>query len=294
MNLHDAALYICGTPIGNLEDASPRLVRVIGECELVASEDTRRTRTLMSALGVSLTGRKIISIRADNESAGALQLVDALRRGKSVAYMSDAGMPGISDPGGILVASARSAGFRVIVVPGPSAVSTALAASGNLHTRYTFVGFFPRSTRELSQLFEDHSNTTIVGFESPRRCRKTIATIADIQPARTVTICRELTKVHECIVAGEAAALAEDNQPEVEKGEIALVLAPVEIGRVLDEQVDGRYLDLVEDINAEGVSLKDATRIVAARFSDHAGVSKKQLYDAILQRRKSAGALHDE
>ena len=194
-------LVVVPTPIGNLEDVTLRALSALRDADVVACEDTRRSRVLMDRFGVKAP---LVSYHEHNEPARARELVKRMQGGDVVALVSDAGMPLVSDPGFVLLREAIAAGVAVEVLPGPSAVLTALVASGLPSATWRFVGFLPRKHSALVELFE--SPETLVAFESPNRIAKTLAAI---DPSREVAVCRELTKVHEEIVRGSAGSLAE-------------------------------------------------------------------------------------
>jgi len=217
-------LYVVGTPIGNLEDLSGRAARVLGEVALVAAEDTRRTRALLSHLGVR---KPLERLDANVEHSPRLQrVVDALDAG-DVALCSDGGMPLVSDPGAQLVQAARAAGHRVEVVPGPSAVTAALALAGVRADSFVFLGFLPRKATAMARALEALATDQrpAVAFESPQRLLKALAIAADVLPERQVAVARELTKVHEELRWGTAAELATHYTAHPPKGEITLVFA---------------------------------------------------------------------
>jgi 16S rRNA (cytidine1402-2'-O)-methyltransferase len=215
-------LYIVGTPIGNLEDLTPRAARVLAQVSLVAAEDTRRTRQLLSHLGLS---KPMLSVHADAERGRASQIVEALNRG-DVALCTDAGMPSISDPGAHLVARVRDAGHGVAVVPGPSAVTAALALSGLSADRFVFLGFLPRKSSEMTRAAEALADETrtVVAFESPYRLVKALDIIAAVLPQRSCAVARELTKVHEELRTGTAEELADHYRSHPPRGEITILI----------------------------------------------------------------------
>ena len=215
-------LVVCPTPIGNLEDVTLRVLAALREADVVACEDTRRTRVLLDRYGVK--GR-LVSYHEHNEQARAAELVARMRDGEVVALVSDAGMPLVSDPGYVLVRACVAAGLAVEVLPGPSAAITALVASGLPASEWHFHGFLPRKKGELRRVFSEFPGT-VVAFESPRRVPATLALLAAVDPVREVAVCRELTKVHEEVVRGSAAELAERYADAPPKGEVVLVLGP--------------------------------------------------------------------
>ncbi|HEY5428913.1 MAG TPA: 16S rRNA (cytidine(1402)-2'-O)-methyltransferase [Solirubrobacteraceae bacterium] len=214
-------LVVCPTPIGNLQDITLRVLAALREADVVACEDTRRTRVLLDRYGV---GGTLVSYHEHNERARAEDLVGRMQAGAVVALVSDAGMPLVSDPGLVLVRACVAAGLGVEVLPGPSAVLSALVASGLPAERWQFVGFLPRKQGELSRVLS--LPETLVAFESPRRLAATLATLAALDPERPVAVCRELTKIHEEIVRGSAAELAERFGETQPRGEIVLVVGP--------------------------------------------------------------------
>jgi 16S rRNA (cytidine1402-2'-O)-methyltransferase len=215
-------LVVCPTPIGNLEDITLRVLSALREADVVACEDTRRTRVLLDRYGVRA---KLVSYHEHNEQARSSELVGRMREGAVVALVSDAGMPLVSDPGYVLVRACVAAGLPVEVLPGPSAAITALVASGLPADEWHFHGFLPRKKGELREVLS-HSDGTLVAFESPRRLPATLSLLAELDPAREVAVCRELTKAHEEVVRGTAAELASRYASVPPKGEIVLVLAP--------------------------------------------------------------------
>jgi 16S rRNA (cytidine1402-2'-O)-methyltransferase len=214
-------LIVCPTPIGNLEDVTLRVLASLRDADIVACEDTRRTRTLLDRYGVA---GKLVSYHEHNERARSEELIGQMRGGATVALVSDAGMPLVSDPGLILVRACMTAGLAVEVLPGPSAPLSALVASGLATDRWQFVGFLPRKQNDLAATLR--TPETFVAFESPKRLAASLAALADIDPQREVAVCRELTKLHEEIVRGTAAELAGRYAGDPPKGEIVIVAGP--------------------------------------------------------------------
>jgi 16S rRNA (cytidine1402-2'-O)-methyltransferase len=215
-------LVVCPTPIGNLEDVTLRVLSALREADLVACEDTRRTKTLLDRYGVSA---QLVSYHEHNEERRARELVKRIGEGETVALVSDAGMPLVSDPGYVLVRACVGAGLPVEVLPGPSATIAALVASGLPSDSWRFAGFLPRKRGELRRALSEPEGT-VVAFESPRRVPATLALLAEIDPERQVAVCRELTKVHEEVVRGSAAELAERYAGGPPRGEVVLVIGP--------------------------------------------------------------------
>lgn len=272
-------LLVCGTPIGNLDDVTPRLRATLGAVDAIACEDTRTTRQLLSALGVSAP--RLVSYRDDNEADAARRVLAELEAGRDVALVTDAGMPGVSDPGAVLVQAAHDAGVEVRVIPGPSAVDAAVAVSGCGGSGYVFVAFLPRSARELCDLVREHAGEVVVAFESPRRLPRSLEIVAGIQPDRRGCVARELTKRFEQVACGSvrdlAARVGEDGDVPA-RGEFVVVLDRLPGDAAA---VSVRAVDLVLAMVDEGVRMKDACRLVAA----HDGVPTRELYERARVRR---------
>jgi 16S rRNA (cytidine1402-2'-O)-methyltransferase len=243
----DGRLLVCATPIGNLEDVTLRVLKVLGEADVIACEDTRRTRTLLARHNVEAAS--LVSFYDRNEHTRARELTARMRAGETVALVSDAGMPVVSDPGFQLIRECRAAGVAVEVLPGPSAVLVALVASGLPVARWCFVGFLPRKRGQRERLLADASET-LVAFESPHRLAATLRTLAGIDPARPVAVCRELTKLHEEVVRGSAGELAERYRERAPKGEIVLVVGGADDGPRVG--ADGPARPLTNDEQVEG------------------------------------------
>jgi 16S rRNA (cytidine1402-2'-O)-methyltransferase len=222
-------LAVCATPIGNLEDVTLRVLAELAAADVVLCEDTRRTRILLGRHGIDA---RVVSYRQHNEAARVAELLPRLSAGERMALVSDAGLPGINDPGMRIVVAAVAAGVPVTVLPGPSAVETALVASGLAGDQYRFVGYLPRRATELGALWNELATWAhpVVAFESPRRLGASLASLAAVDPGRAVAVCRELTKAFEEVLRGTAAELAERFR-DAPKGEITLVLGPAADGR---------------------------------------------------------------
>ncbi len=214
-------LLVCATPIGNLEDVTLRVLRVLGEADVIACEDTRRTRVLLDRHGIRAAS--LVSLHEHNERTRAPQLADRVRAGDTVALVSDAGMPLVSDPGYALVQACIREDLPIEVLPGPSAVLSALILSGLPCDRWRFVGFLPRKRGQRERLLMD-TVETLVAFESPKRLPGTLEMLARGDPQRPVSVCRELTKLHEEVARGTAAELAERYGEHPPKGEVVLVV----------------------------------------------------------------------
>ncbi|HPF82350.1 16S rRNA (cytidine(1402)-2'-O)-methyltransferase [Nostocoides australiense] len=271
-------LILAATPIGDPRDASARLIEELGSADVVAAEDTRRTKRLCAALGVTPTGR-MLSYHEHNEAAVTADLIARLQAGERVLLVTDAGMPSVSDPGYRLVAAAVAAGLPVTCAPGPSAVLMALALSGLPVDRFAFDGFLPRKpgerTRALAELAAERR--TMVFFEAPHRTPATLAAMAEAFGAdRPAAVCRELTKTYEEVRRDNLGRLAEWAADGV-LGEITIVVAGAPPAAADLPSAVAQVQDLV----AAGTRLKDASAEVAALT----GLSKKALYDAALAAR---------
>jgi 16S rRNA (cytidine1402-2'-O)-methyltransferase len=260
-------LVVCPTPIGNLEDVTLRVLAALREADLVACEDTRRTRILLDRYGVA---GQLVSYHEHNERARATELVTRMQEGAVVALVSDAGMPLVSDPGFVLVQACVAAGLGVEVLPGPSAALSALVASALPADHWRFVGFLPRKRGELDRAFA--STETLVAFESPRRLAASLEALAATQPERQVAVCRELTKVHEEIVRGSASELAARYRAQGPRGEIVLVVGPAPEG---EPDLSGP-LDAFRRLVESGAKRRTAATVVA----ELTGVSANALYRA--------------
>ena len=257
-----SGLYIVGTPIGNLGDMSPRAIDVLRNVDLIAAEDTRVFGKLASHFDIKT---KRVSHHDHNERDIVPTLIEKLRSGASIAVVSDAGMPCISDPGFRLVRAARAENIPVFVVPGPTAVISALVLSGFPTDRFTFCGFYdPKKIHDDNRI-----RHTIVYYESPNRIMDTIADFARVMPERQIAIVREITKMHEETIIGYAADLMHIEPP---RGEIVIVVAPAPEHKMSDNEIT----EIVNDIASS--STKSAATALAAR----AGISKKEAYKRML------------
>jgi 16S rRNA (cytidine1402-2'-O)-methyltransferase len=261
------ALAVCATPIGNLDDVTLRVLAELGSADLVLCEDTRHTRVLLDRHGIRA---RLLSYHEHNEAKRTAEVLPRLQAGERVALVSDAGLPGLSDPGAKLVAAALEAGIVVTVLPGPSAADTALVASGFPAERYQFVGFLPRGARALASLWEELEGWPhpVVAFESPHRLPATLRSLAEAQPERQVAVCRELTKRFEEVVRGRADDVASRFE-EPPKGEITLVLGPGSSERDSTDAVE-----VVAELVAAGLPRRRAAELVA-RLT---GASRNELY----------------
>ncbi len=282
-------LIVCATPIGNLGDASPRLARALAEADVVACEDTRQTRKLLTHLGVRA---RLLSYHEANEQVRAARLVERVAAGERVVLVSDAGMPAVSDPGHDLIGACLARGFEVEVVPGPSAVLAALVVSGLPTDRFCFEGFLPRRpsarARHLAELTGERR--TMVFFEAPHRVLATLdAMIESFGPGRACALARELTKVHEQVIRGTLAEVRERLAGQGERGEITLVVAGAP-GDVQADQDAGAAAeaDLVAAV-AQLVEAGASTRDAVSEVARASGRSRRALYQAVLDARSACG-----
>lgn len=276
-------LILCATPIGNLEDMSPRALRTLEEASVLACEDTRRTRKLLTHFGIS--ARRLVVYNEGNERRKAAELVRVVERGQTLVLVSDAGMPGLSDPGYRLVTACVERGFTVEVIPGPNAAVTALALAGIAPGRFVFEGFLPRKGGDRRRHIEDlrDERRTIVIYESPHRIEACLADLAGVLGARRAVLARELTKMHEEVRRGTLAELLEQVRVDPPRGEIVVVVE----GAGGDGRVPPGASDLADEAERlmhEGVKRSEAM----ARVAKETGVAKREVFDALLQRKRSA------
>ncbi len=272
-------LILCGTPIGNLGDAPPRLAEALEGADCVYAEDTRRSAKLLSSLGVR--PRRMRSYFAGNEEQRSRELAGRLSAGETVALVTDAGTPGISDPGISAVRSARATGSQVTIVPGPSAVTAALAVSGLSATRFAFEGFLPRSGKKRARRIQMVSSATrtVVLFSSPHHLVSDLSDLVEAGMAtRALTVVRELTKMHEEIWAGTMLEALGEWQGRTRQGEFTLVIGAGEESEAIpaspgmDKAAEG-----VRRLVAEGLSTSAAVKEVARLL----GVSRRDLYQSV-------------
>jgi 16S rRNA (cytidine1402-2'-O)-methyltransferase len=262
-------LAVCATPIGNLEDVTLRVLAELAGADVVLCEDTRHTRGLLQRHGVEA---RLLSYHEHNEAQRTAELLPRLAAGERVALVSDAGLPGVSDPGARLLRAALDAGLPVSVLPGPSAVETALVASGLVAEQYRFLGFLPRGQRALAALWEELRDWPwpAVAFESPQRLPATLRSLAALAPDRETAVCRELTKRFEEVVRGTASELAR-RFAEPPKGEITLVLGPGSGG---EDGGDAEAVAAVAELVEAGLPRRRAVDIV----SRLTGLPRNRLY----------------
>jgi 16S rRNA (cytidine1402-2'-O)-methyltransferase len=268
-------LAVCATPIGNLEDVTLRVLTELAAADVVLCEDTRHTRVLLARHGISA---RLLSYHEHNEAQRTAELLPRLEAGERVALVSDAGLPGVSDPGARLVRAALDAGADVTVLPGPSAVETALVASGLVAEQYRFLGFLPRGEKRLAAVWGELRSWPwpTVAFESPQRLSATLRSLAAVDPRREVAVCRELTKRFEEVVRGSAAEVVE-RFTGAPKGEITLVLGPA-APQDSGGQVEERALAAIAELVASGVPRRRAAEVVSRLV----GIPRNQLYELSL------------
>jgi 16S rRNA (cytidine1402-2'-O)-methyltransferase len=266
-------LIVCPTPIGNLQDITLRVLAALRDADVVACEDTRRTRVLLDRYGV---GAHLLSYHEHNERGRASELVARMRGGAVVALVCDAGMPLVSDPGFVLVQACVAAGLAVEVLPGPSAALAALVASALPSDRWRFAGFLPRKRTELERVFT--GSETLVAFESPRRVASSLGVLAAVDPDRPAAVCRELTKIHEEVVRGTAAELAARYASDPPRGEVVLVVGGA-AGDV-NQPNSAHALDAVGRLVDAGAK----RRVAASVVGELTGLPVNRLYRELTQR----------
>ena len=281
-------LYICPTPIGNLKDITLRVLEVLGSVDVVACEDTRHTGRLLAHHGIKT---RLLTFQEHNEERRLGTILPLLREGKDVALVSDAGMPGLSDPGFTLVRACAAEGLPVTVLPGASAIDTALVASGLPTDRFTFAGFVPRGRAKLVAFLEGAgaAGGCVVAFESGRRLGTTLAAVGERWPARRLAVCRELSKLHEQVLRGTAAEVVIALGDET-RGEVVLVLEPEGAGgggggppaggAVAATEV--RIVEVLQDLLHRGLSVKDVAGVVGALM----GMPGRAAYELALEAKR--------
>jgi 16S rRNA (cytidine1402-2'-O)-methyltransferase len=270
-------LFLVGTPIGNMEDITLRALRVLSEADLVAAEDTRRARKLLSRHDIHTT---VTSYHGHNEREKAESIAGEVEAGKKVALVSDAGMPGVADPGFRVVEECARRGLEVEVVPGHSSLTASLALSGLPLGGFRYDGFVPRKRGERRTRLTDllREGEAIVFYEAPHRLLDTLGDLAELAPERYVVVTRELTKLHEEVLRGTAAEVLASFGEGKPRGEFVVIVAPGEEGEAPPlPELAGEVAGLV----AEGLPAREAVRAVAVKH----GVSQRQVYDAWLERK---------
>ena len=269
-------LTVCPTPIGNMEDVAPRVRRALAEADMVACEDTRRAGRLFERL--ELDPPRLVSNHEGNEDERAIQLAQAIERGAKVTMVTDAGTPAISDPGWRLIRTCIDRDLDIEVLPGPTAVTTALVASGLPAHRWRFEGFLPRRAGELERVLQ--ATETVVAFESPRRLPDSLAALAALAPDRPAAVCRELSKLHEEVARGTLSELARRFREDV-RGEIVLVLGAGANASGHEAGEDMHFaVDALRRLVQSGARPRAAAQVVAALT----GTRPNELYTALTGR----------
>ncbi|MGQ8875644.1 16S rRNA (cytidine(1402)-2'-O)-methyltransferase [Paenibacillus sp. TSA_86.1] len=280
---HTGKLYLVGTPIGNLEDMTFRAIKTLQSCDIIAAEDTRQTRKLLTHF--EITPSMLFSYHEHNKGASGPELIRYIIEGKNLALVSDAGLPAISDPGSDLVKLAIEAGIKVIPIPGPNAALSALIVSGLPTERFTFGGFLPREKKDMRKVLEsfDESNGTLLFYESPHRIRKTLIFLEEILGERSIVLARELTKRHEEFVRGSLKECMEWLEEHPPLGEYCLLVEGIrEEERKAEREAWWQVLSLeehVEHYENEGNSRKDAMKKTAT----DRGLAKRDVYNALIE-----------
>jgi len=276
-------LYVVATPIGNLEDITLRAIRVLSEADVVACEDTRKTRVLLERHGIPPT--RLVSFHKFNEAKRTAELIQRLRDGASVALVCNAGTPGISDPGARLVQAAVRDGIRVEVVPGPSATTAALSVSCLPHEEFVFCGFLPpRSTTRRKKFFTiKNEPRTLVFFETANRLGDSLADMLEVLGDRRIEIARELTKVHEEVIRTSLSSVASDLRDKTIKGEIVLIVEGAK--EPAPASAEGLEKEVRSAMKQFGISRSEAAKLIASAR----GIRKQDVYRALAQKGRSGG-----
>lgn len=279
---HYGKLYLVGTPIGNLDDMTFRAIKTLQSCDIIAAEDTRQTRKLLTHF--EITPSMLFSYHEHNKVASGPELIRYIIEGKNLALVSDAGLPAISDPGSDLVKLALEAGINVVPIPGPNAALSALMVSGLSTERFTFGGFLPREKKDMRKVLEgfNESNGTLLFYESPHRIRKTLSVLEELLGDRSVVLARELTKRHEEFARGSISECMEwlDEHPPL--GEYCLLVEGIrEEERKAEREAWWQQMSLDEHVShyeSEGFNRKDAMKKTAT----DRGLSKREVYNALV------------
>jgi 16S rRNA (cytidine1402-2'-O)-methyltransferase len=272
-------LYVVATPIGNLEDISLRALRILKEVDLIAAEDTRHTRNLLTHYDIRTA---LTSYHEHNEKAQAAKLVEKLRRGENIALVSDAGTPAISDPGYRLVVEALRAGFQVVPLPGPSAVAAVLSASGLPTDRFVFEGFLPAKKQERETRLKSlrAENRTVVFYEAPHRLQESLSDMLHLLGDREIVVAREVSKIHEEYLRGTIAEVISQLGERDVKGEITVVVhGSSGESPVSEEEIKAEIRRLID----EGVGVKQISELLGTRYR----LAKREVYQLALQLKTS-------
>ena len=272
-------LILAATPLGNVLDASPRLKQTLTEADLIAAEDTRKAKRLIQDLNLDIKA-PIISFFEENEIEKIPELINKLKQGSKIVVISDAGTPAISDPGFKLVKQAITENISITVIPGPSAVLSALVLSGLPTDRFSFEGFIPRKGKERSEILNNlnKESRTMIIFESPRRTKETLEDIKEVVGEdRKIAVVREISKTYEEVIRGSVSELVDWANSNEVLGEITIVIKGVDSSKrnIVDEEA----IKNVKDLIAKGMSFKDAVQQVSTQL----GLSRRELYEASLR-----------
>lgn len=268
-------LYLCATPIGNLDDMTFRAVKVLREVDFIAAEDTRRTRKLLTHFEIHTP---LVRYDEFSKNQSGEKIISSLLAGKNIACVSDAGLPAISDPGADLVRLAVDAGIKVCPIPGANAALSALICSGLDTARFAFAGFLPKTAKNRRELLKNLSTReeTLIFYEAPHRLKKTLQELAENLGNRKITLARELTKVHEEFLRGEIFTLLENL--EEPQGEFVIVVEGLNGGEKIETPAEN-FIDAYKNLIADGFDKKSAMREVAKKFN----ISRREIYNALLK-----------
>ncbi|MGI5901450.1 MAG: 16S rRNA (cytidine(1402)-2'-O)-methyltransferase [Desulfitobacteriia bacterium] len=277
--IEKGSLFVCATPIGNLRDVTLRVLDTLKQVDFIAAEDTRHSRKLLNYYNIKTP---LLSYHQHNEKKRAAEIIARIKKGENCALISDAGMPGISDPGQILINECRQAGIEIDVLPGPNAALTALVLSGMPADSFLFLGFLPGAKGKRQELLEKIStvSATIILYEAPHKLVRTLQDVLEVIGDRQAAVLRELTKVNQTVYKAPVSELLEKFQAFPPKGECCLLLAPYE-----EEIEPGKPSDWLAEIGkleSEGITCKEAMKTVALKF----GVSKREIYKAYINEKK--------
>jgi len=280
--MEKGALYVCPTPIGNLADITLRVLATLQQVDFIAAEDTRHSRKLLTHYNIKTP---LISYHEHNEKQRTEEIIARLQQGQSAALISDAGMPGISDPGSVLIRKCIENGIKIDVLPGPNAALTALVLSGMPTDGFLYLGFLPVKKKERQMVLTGISELpyTIILYEAPHRLQRTLQDIIAALGDREAAVARELTKIHQTVHRGSLSALLAEFEQSPVKGECCLLLAPANGQGQGSKSRTEDWLQDLEKLEAEGVTGKEALKLVAQKY----GIGKNALYQAKLERNKN-------
>lgn len=275
--MSETKLYICGTPIGNLEDISLRTLKILKKVDYIAAEDTRRTQNLLNHYEINT---ELISYHEHNEEEKSAEIIGMLKSGQEIALVSDAGMPGISDPGYKLTSLADKEDIRVVPVPGPTAMTAALVASGLPTDKFIFEGFLPRKEKQRQERLKELSaeTRTLVFYESPYRLKDSLQNMLDILGDRKIAVWREITKKFEEKISGQVSEVLSHFEDEDPKGEITIVLDGLDADQLHCKEAAWKDLTILEHLQLmmdKGVTKKEAVKLVAKER----GLPKREVYE---------------